>query len=302
MRQGDHPPPHPPDRSQAPDLREWIGRREVLQETLAREPVLRLGALLDQDLTVVRGYPIPPLWHWVYFLPNARQLDLGSDGHPRRGGFLPPVPKSHRLFAGGRAWFHAPLRIGETATRIATITDVREKVGSSGPLTFVTVHYEYRAGKVAAIIEEHDLVYRDATASAAARGHDREEVPDLPWRASFRPDPVLLFRVSALLYNAHRIHYDWRYATQVEGYPGLVVQGPLLALWLIDLARANAGGLPIDDFSFRARAPLFDGDQVLVVGGPDSNGRRAEMFVYSRAGLLAMDASVTFGAQKREDA
>lgn len=272
------------------NLDHWIGRSETLEERLAPEPVQALAAILAVEQGFAEGQVVPPMWHWLYFLPRASQSDLGPDGHPPRGSFMPPVDLPRRMFAGSRTRFHKALTLGEAVQRTATIMTVQEKEGRSGPLVFVTVRYELLApdGRVA-VEEEQDIVYR----GEGVGGHSSEpnEIPVGSWTERFLPDPVLLFRFSAVTFNAHRIHYDRPYATGVEGYPDLVVQGPLLALHLLQAWRANRVGERIGTFSFRAHAPVFVDDEIVLVGGMPTGGAR-DAAAYSASGKLAMKAHV----------
>lgn len=231
----------------------WVGRSEARRDVITSAPLRGLSALLDREEAWESGV-ISPLAHWLYFLPTARQSELGEDGHPRRGGFLPPIELPRRMWAAGRLKFHAPLRVGDTVERVSTIKSVVEKTGASGPLVFVTVAHAISANGVPAIEEEQDIVYRGAAgatrAAAVSRFAERERV--------FAPDSTLLFRYSALTFNAHRIHYDVEYARTREKYPGLVVQGPLIATLLMD-HHISAHGAP-RSFTFRAERPLFAGD------------------------------------------
>ena len=182
---------------------------------------------------------MPYLWHWLFFLPLAQQSEIGPDGHPRRGGLLPPVPLPRRMGAGSDFAFHQPLLVGDRLTRTSTIVDVSEKSGRAGHLIFVKVRHEIRRNGAAdvALTEHHNIVYRDAPgpndvppAPVAAPG-------EFSWERRIKADEVLLFRYSALTFNGHRIHYDRKYVTEVEGYPGLIVHGPLIATLLMDLLR-----------------------------------------------------------------
>lgn len=277
----------------------WKGRREKRTERLGIEPALRLAGVLDRsDPMLEENDQLPPMWHWVYFLLPTRQSELGPDGHPRRGGFLPPIPLPRRMFAGGRTTFHCPLSIGAEASCDLTVVDVRSKHGRSGPLIFVTTRIEYRSGKDLAAVEEQDIVFTEGGIGRPV-GSASEPIPDLPWRASFQVDPILLFRFSAVTFNAHRIHFDAPYATEVEGYPGLVLQGPLLALKLLELLHENEGRSPVT-FSFRAKAPVFEGEEVLLIGGPDADPERATLLAYTTTGSLAMESSVSFSSREKE--
>ena len=283
------------DAVDAVDVREWIGRSESVRDTVGPTPVRALTATLDHPAQPVpAGTPLPPLWHWLYFLPIHRQSEIGPDGHARRGGFLPPVALPRRMWAGGRFEFRSPVRVGDEIVRMSTIDDVVSKVGRTGPLVFVTVRHEVRCNGAAeaAIVEYHDIVYR------AARRPDEVEPPPTaartgaPWQREIVPDDVLLFRYSALTFNGHRIHYDRRYVTEVEGYPGLVVHGPLLATLLMDLLRRQAPDADVAGFRFRAVRPTFDLYPFRVNGEPHDDGT-VHLWAHDHDGLLTMDATAT---------
>jgi 3-methylfumaryl-CoA hydratase len=266
-------------------LRQWIGREESAADEITPAPVALLAATLDRpDPEPTKGDVLPPLWHWLYFLPRHRHSELAPDGHARRGGFLPPIPLAHRMWAGGRFEFHRSLRIGEHFRRISRIADVTLKKGRSGPLVFVTVRHEIRDEDGVALREEQDIVYRDsADAAPPPAAPDGQE-----WEREIHPSDVLLFRYSALTFNSHRIHYDRRFATSVEGYPGLVVHGPLIATLLLDLLRCNLPEANVAKFSFRAISPLFDTAPLRICGKPDGNTIR--LWAKNESGGLAMEA------------
>lgn len=251
-------------------LREWIGRSEARTETLAAEPVHGLAATFDLAAESVAAGALPPLWHWLYFLPRAPQHTLGEDGHPKLGGFLPPVPLPRRMWAGSEIAFRRPLHVGDSVTRTSTIRDVQYKTGRTGELWFVTVDHVYVVDGETAIEERHDIVYR----AMPAPGQPTPPRPRLPhtaqWQRTLRADPVLLFRYSALTFNGHRIHYDLDYVRDVEGYPGLIVHGPLQAQLMIELLRREKPGARITAFGFRGLAPLFHVDTVTVGAAPDA--------------------------------
>jgi len=271
-------------------LKTWTGRQEMLDDHLGLFPPAALSATLDRDdPNPAEGDPLPPLWHWLYFLPRARQSEIGPDGHPRRGGFLPPVPLPRRMWAGGRLAFHAPLHLGEPVRRTSTIADISAKSGRSGTLVFVLVRHEITGPAGLAITEEHDIVYRDARAPGEATPAPKPAPSDSTWQRDIIPDDVLLFRYSALTFNGHRIHYDRRYVTTEEGYPGLIVHGPLLATLLLDLYRRH-DARPVKSFSFRALAPVFDITRFTVHGTPDATG--AKLWVRRDDGALCMEATV----------
>jgi 3-methylfumaryl-CoA hydratase len=263
---------------------DWVGRTEETEELIALAPIQAAAATLDDTTTEFAvGSPLPPLWQWFFFLPHAPQSRLGIDGHPQRAGFMPPVELPRRMFAGARMRFPRPLVIGKPAHRHSVIRAVSEKEGRTGRLVFVTVAHAIHQDGATCIEEEQDIVYREAGAPVAAPiPCELPPVPAGSWTRTVVPDPTLLFRFAALTFNAHRIHYDRTYATTVEGYPGLVVQGPLTAMLLMELVRRQSCR-PVTAFTFRALAPLFDlapfrlvgtpvGDQVhLEAQGPDGS-------------------------------
>jgi 3-methylfumaryl-CoA hydratase len=262
----------------------WVGSTEETEELIALAPVQAAAATLDNTTTEFAvGSALPPLWQWFFFLPRVPQSRLGPDGHPRRVGFMPPVDLPRRMFAGARLRFLRSLVIGKPAQRRSVIRDISEKEGRTGRLVFVTVAHTILQDGANCLEEEQDIVYREAGAPVdAPRPCELAPAPAGSWTRTVIPDPTLLFRFSALTFNAHRIHYDRTYATTVEGYPGLVVQGPLTAVLLMELLRCHTRR-PVTAFTFRSRSPLFDlapfrligipsGDQVhLEAQGPDGS-------------------------------
>ncbi|HVA37703.1 MAG TPA: MaoC family dehydratase N-terminal domain-containing protein [Candidatus Dormibacteraeota bacterium] len=249
-----------------------------------------MAALLDREVAdLAPGGRLPALAHWLYFTSWAPQSQLGSDGHPRRGGFMPPIELPRRMFAGARMTLHRDLRVGETAERHAEITAIQRKSGGSGTLIFVTVRFRIFGVEGLAIEEEQDIVYRDVTAPAPARQEPAPEpVPAGAHTRAIHPDPVLLFRFSALTSNAHRIHYDRPYAVEEEGYPGLVVHGPLQAMLLLDLVREHFPGRGISTFRFQARRPIFDTGDMLCVAQAGESG--IDLSTRTSEGHVAMSA------------
>jgi 3-methylfumaryl-CoA hydratase len=273
------------------DFQPWVGRTETLADDIAAAPLRGLSATLDRDDPLPQpGTPVPPLGHWLYFLPAHRQSEIGPDGHAKRGGFLPPVPLPRRMWAGGKLeWIMSnPLCVGDSAKRISRIASITHKSGRSGELVFVTVVHEVRNAHGLCLTEEHDIVYR-----GAPRPGDPEPEPiaaprDAAWQRELVPDDVLLFRYSALTFNGHRIHYDRRYVTEVEGYPGLVVHGPLIATLLVDLVRREMPAANITHFEFKAVRPTFDGHPMKVCGKPD--GGAVSLWAQDHEGWLTMKA------------
>ena len=280
------------------DLDDWIGRTELASDVLTPAPYAALAATLDRPPErPAPGTPLPPLWHWLYFLPLHRQSDLGPDGHAKRGGFLPPVPLPRRMWAGSQFEFHAPLAIGDAVTRTSTIDGVARKSGRTGPLVFVRVRHEVRrAGEAAvALTEFHDIVYRDAPQPGDPAPVPQPAPPTSAWERRVVPDDVLLFRYSALTFNGHRIHYDRRYCTEVEGYPGLVVHGPLLATLLLDLLRRERPDAGVARFEFRAVRPVFDLHPFFACGEPQADGASFRLWIRDHAGCTAMEATAVAG-------
>ena len=274
-------------------LQNWVGRSVSVDDTVRPAPARALIATLGRgDAEPVAGDPLPPLWHWLYFLGATPRDALGTDGHAKLGTFLPAVPLPRRMWAGGRLWFERPLEIGESATRRSTIADVKYKTGRSGALVFVVVRHEISGQSGVAVVEEQDLVYREAQPSGTAAA-GRLAADHATFEQSVVPDPVLLFRYSALTFNGHRIHYDLKYCQDVEGYPGLVFHGPLTATLLADLARDNMPHGRMTRFSFRAVRPLFDTHPFKICG--DADGPTARLSAVDPDGYLAMEAEAEFG-------
>jgi 3-methylfumaryl-CoA hydratase len=255
-----------------------------------------LNATLDHPaLAVDDGMPLFPLWHWLYFLPQHRQSDIGPDGHARRGGFLPPVPLPRRMWAGSQFEFRAPLRVGDAIERTSTIADVTVKEGRSGQLVFVKVRHELRCNAAAepALVEFHDIVYREARKPGDVDPPPQAAETGAPWQREIVPDDVLLFRYSALTFNGHRIHYDRKYVTEVEGYPGLIVHGPLIATLLMDLLRRHAPGADVASFRFKAVRPTFDLHPFRLNGALSADDTSVRLWAQDHEGWLTMDAVAT---------
>lgn len=277
------------------ELRAWIGRSETVHDTVHPTPVAALTATLDHPAADTSpGTPLPPLWHWLYFLPLHRQSDIGADGHARRGGFLPPVPLPRRMWAGSQFDFIAPIRVGDRVARTSTIEDVSSKEGRTGKLVFVKVRHEIRCNGASApaLVEFHDIVYRDAQQPGDVAPPPQAAPAQAAWRRQIVPDDVLLFRYSALTFNAHRIHYDHPYVTREEGYPGLVVHGPLTATLLLEAFRNAHPDKTVRRFAFRAVGPLYDHQPFDVCGALDGPGTAR---LWSDCdGRLTMKADVSF--------
>jgi 3-methylfumaryl-CoA hydratase len=277
-------------------LQQWIGRSERVSDTLSLTPMAALAATLDRDdPPVASGDALPPLWHWLYFLPVHRQSLVGADGHPKRGAFLPPVELPRRMWAGSQLTFSRALKAGDAITRVSTIEDVTHKRGRSGDLVFVRVlHQISDATGVAgvAITERQDIVYRDHPAAGETPPAPQLAPDGARWTREIHPDPVLLFRYSALTLNGHRIHYDRPYAIEHEGYKGLVVHGPLLATLLLDLLRRERPEATVAAFSFRAMSPVIDTAPFFVCGRPEGDdGTTVKLWIAGSDGTSRMEAS-----------
>ena len=269
-------------------LSAWIGRTEEIHDQLSLNLVNRIAATLGEQAPQA-GEPLPALWQWCFFQPAVEGSGLGGDGHPARGGFLPPADNRNRMWAGGRVEFHTPLKVGAHATRVSTITDVQQKHGKTGALLFVTVQHDYLQDGQLAMREEQDIVYREPTPPKLASG---DPLPEGTWQESVTPTPTLLFRYSAVTFNGHRIHYDWPYATDTEGYPGLVVHGPLMAtLSLRAFCRANPAAR-LRRFAYRGVRPLIAPHPFAVSGRVVAAGK-AELWVGNAEGV-AQKGEVTF--------
>jgi 3-methylfumaryl-CoA hydratase len=278
------------------NLRDWIGRSETVTDTVTATPCAALAATLDRAAErPASGTALPPLWHWLYFLPLHRQSEIGPDGHAMRGGFLPPVPLPRRMWAGSQFEFHRPLRVGDHLKRVSRIENVTEKSGRTGKLVFVKVRHEVSGEEDVspALTEFHDIVYRDAPQPGDQAPPPTPAPEGAIWQREWIPDDVLLFRYSALTFNGHRIHYDRRYVTQVEGYPGLVVHGPLIATLLLDLLRHERPEADLAAFQFKAVRPTFDVNNFHVCGRPQMDGKTIHLWARDHEGWLTMDAMAT---------
>ncbi len=279
-----------------PELRDWIGRTQTEHDELALFPARGMAALLDRAPDeFVRGAPLPVGWHWLYFKPVARQSELGDDGHARRGGLLPPVQLPRRMWAGGQLRVLQPLRLGNAVTRVSTVRDVASKRGRSGELVFVSVQHIVSGGNGPACDERQDIVYREGMRPGEPPPGAELLKQKADWCDEFRTDSVALFRFSALTFNGHRIHYDQRWARDVEGYPDLVVHAPLLALLLLDAASRHGDGRVVSGFEYRALAPLFSGQTVLLQGAAIDR-TQTQVWATSPAGGIALGGVVEWGA------
>jgi 3-methylfumaryl-CoA hydratase len=275
-------------------LQTWQGKSEVFDDLITPAPLRALSATLDRDDPVpTAGTALPPLWHWLFFLPHHRQSEIGPDGHAQRGGFLPPVPLPRRMWAGGRLQWHAPMVVGDAVKRVSTIASVTHKSGRTGDLLFVLVKHEVHNAQGLCLTEEHDIVYRPAAKPTDPVVQPTTAPQHPTWHRDITPDEVMLFRFSALTFNGHRIHYDRKYVTEEEGYPGLIVHGPLIATLLTDLVRRHTDRA-IRRFDFKALRPTFecaDKRVMRVCGQPSADGKSLQLWAQDHQGWLTMQAT-----------
>ncbi|RKT99414.1 acyl-CoA dehydrogenase [Burkholderia sp. Nafp2/4-1b] len=266
---------------------------QVATDLISAERAVALAATLDHPVVPAVGDALLPGWHWLYFWSIAQQAALGPDGHPRKGGFLPDLGLPRRMWAGGRLTFEAPLTIGAIATRTSRILSVEHKEGRTGTLGFVTVEHVIEAAGEVAIREEHDIVYRGVAAPGASAPPPKAAPADAQWQRDITPDEVMLFRYSALTFNGHRIHYDRTYVRDVEGYPDLVVHGPLISTLLLDLVTRSLPDATISEYAYRAVRPTFLGNTFSVCGRLADDGKSIDLWARDHDGWLTMSASAT---------
>lgn len=277
---------------------DWRASSEDRSDIVTPAMAARLHALLDAPgVAPAAGEALPPLWHWLAFLPDVAQSAIGADGHPKKGGFLPPVELPRRMFVGGRYGFTGSLVVGEELTRHGDVTAIKVKEGSTGKLVFVTVAYT-TSGSQGAVKEEQDIVYREAATSPVPEpSGDPDDQAAWDWEFSLHPTPPLLVRFSALTYNAHRIHYDRDWAMNEEAYPGLVVHGPLQAIALADVVRRNQDDRTMTSFSFRSRRPAFDGNPLTFKGRLSADG--VDVGAYNHLDQLTTQGYAAFAQGQR---
>jgi len=268
-------------------LRGWIGKTQVDEDEISLRHAHLMAATVDfpHPERIADGNPLPPLWHWIYFLEGLPPHELGRDGHPARGGFLPPVPLPNRMWAGGRVSFLKPVPIGSRLRKVSSILKVDHKVGRSGDLVFVTVLHELKSLDDELLIrEEHDIVYKEA---ARPTPPPAAEAISAPFRKTFTPTSTTLFRYSALTFNGHRIHYDLDYCRNVEGYSNLVIHGPLNATMLANFAE-EASGRRVREFRYRGLSPALLGETITLTASLD--GDRAQLAACLGSGACSMEA------------
>ena len=282
------------DKPDLDHLRQWIGRSNQASDIVTAQLVKGLRATLFQEIGEPKpGDAAPWTVHWCLAPPVYPMSELSADGHPTRGGFLPPVPLPRRMWAGGELEFFEPLRVGDETTRTSRIADVTMKTGSTGVLCFVSVEHLVTTPRGAALRERQDIVYRDISPpQQSAPAKPAPPPPSAQHRDSHMADPVLLFRYSALTFNGHRIHYDRDYVTKVEGYPGLIVHGPMQAAFLVEFAAKLRGGAAPTKFSYRGLQPLFEGSEFSV--NANATGAGMELWTANSADQPTMKGTATW--------
>jgi 3-methylfumaryl-CoA hydratase len=275
-------------------LRQWIGRTTEASAIVTAQLVKGLRATLFQEIGEPKaGDAAPFTTHWCLAQPVFPMSQLSQDGHPSRGGFLPPVPLPRRMWAGGELQFLDTLRVGDEPKRSSRISDVTMKTGSTGTLCFVSVEHEVTTPRGTAIRERQDIVYREMSSTPqAASAKPATPPPAAQHSETHMADPVLLFRYSALTFNGHRIHYDRDYVTKVEGYPGLIFHGPLQATFIVELAAKLHDGKPPKKFSYRGLQPLFEGSEFSINANQTDNGM--ELWTANSAGQPTMKGTATW--------
>lgn len=273
-------------------LHQWLGKTEVTTDTIDARQANLMAATMGAAQILKVGDNLPPLWHWIYFLRALPSEDLGRDGHPKLGGFLPPVDLPRRMWAGGRFEFSTPLLLGDVATKTSRIEAIKLKAGRSGALCFVTVSHEITVSDRVCLREEHDIVYRQDPTPDAPRVLPALAPEDADWHRHITTGPVTLFRYSALTFNGHRIHYDREYCREVEGYPDLVVHGPLIATQLAGLADETRPDQKMRSFNFRALAPIFDTAPYSIEGKAKADA--SQLWAKNPDNTLAMQAEAQF--------
>ena len=288
------------------DIAQWVGRSQSRTEVIYGVQVRQLAATFNDAarLATPDAVPLPALWHWAYFNPLEVQSRLGDDGHPQRGDFMPAVNLPRRMWAGSRLKWHRAFSVGMCVTRQTRIDKVERKTGRSGEMVFVTLAHQYGDTDGLLLEEEHDIVYREWPTAA-----EKVALADLGKRAcagehgfertgarqqEVHADAVMLFRYSAATFNGHRIHYDSDYCRNVEGYPALVVHGPLIATLLLGFVENTlACGSFIRSFAFRAMRPTFAlGPFHLHAATPGADGKCMHVWSTNNVGEVGLDAQV----------
>ncbi len=285
----------------APEVDAAVGRSETVEDVLDPRPARHFQLTLDQDPTLGAGDALPPFWHYLYFNPQIKASDLGPDGHEALGRFIPDFGLPRRMWAGGGVRITAPLRIGDHVRKTSTIRAIKETSGRSGRLCFVTLDHAFTVGGAHRLTETQTIVYRKPPQPGAPPPAGTPAPGDATFGRAVQPDTVLLFRYSALIFYGHKIHYDAPYTRQVEGYPGLLVHGPLTATLLIELGLSQASGRELEDVQIRAMSPLFAQDPFRLKGRHEPDGG-ITLWARTPEGMTAMTVTLTFRPQQTGDA
>ena len=286
------------DRDLAAEYADWIGRSISVEDEVTLPAVRRMAAMLDLDpLAFDHGTVIPPHWYSMFFTPNARRSQIGHDGHPRKGDFLPPIPLPRRMFVGRTVRFPGDLRVGDRALKRSDIVGIEQKQGRSGTLVFLKVRHTIEVAGKPAIVEQQEVVYRDAPGGEAKAAVPAAVPADAAWSAVYEMDPVLVFRYSALTWNGHRIHYDADYARREEGYPGCVMNGALTLHLVIEEALARADGRRLAGLTAKLVKPLFVGGRLTVAGSRMEGGSTVSAWAGDEQGALAATCTLAFEEQ-----
>jgi len=276
------------------NLKQWVGQKESDSDYITIPTMQRLAAMLDRDDDKPKiGDPLPIGWYTVLFPRVVKQSQVGPDGHPKRGDFLPPVPLPRRMFAGKRTTYYEPLCIGDEVTRESTIKEVNFKQGRTGQMVFVTVKTDIWSPRGLAVVQEQDIVYRQEPDKSTPPAPPQPAPGNAKWKKIVTPDTVMLFRYSAITFNGHRIHYDYPYVTTIEGYPNLVMNGGLTTLLIYELAREHASS-PVKALSSRNVRPMFVNRAITLCGEPASDGKTAKLWAEDDTGALALNATAEF--------
>lgn len=276
---------------------DWVGNEVKSYDTIDSHRMSGLRAALDyKDSKLKKGAELPPCWQWIFCTETVAQSNLGSDGHPVKGTFLPHISLPRRMWAGSRLTFHSPLTLCDQVCKRSKVVSITSKVGKSGELVFVLLSHKWFVGERMVIEEEQDIVFREAPSKDGPPTIKTNQSPAIPskWTREIVPDSVLLFRYSALTFNSHRIHYDQRYCVQEEGYPGLVVHGPLIATLMVDSFQRNNPDSTITKFSFRAISPLFEGQKFYLKGNFRTEKGAADVWAETLDGNYASQGIILF--------
>ena len=277
------------------EFKDWVGRTQTLDGLITSFTMNGLSATFDRDDAPMKeGDVIPPGWHSLFLREVCKLVDTGRDGHPETGDFTPPIPLPRRMWGATRTSYLKPLHVGEHIRQVTTISALTPKTGRTGELCFVTMTHEVSGDDGVAVREEQDVVYREDAKPGEAPTQPPAAPKNSAWSRTIHPTPVLLFRISALTMNSHRIHYDRPYATEVEGYPGLVVHGTLTNMLLLDLLRHQLPDVTLQTCSVRAVSPLFDTNDFTIAGNPAEDGKSASLWAANHEGNIAMTAEATF--------